>query len=155
MKAVPFALSLFALIISIAPSSAAVDAECTRTSHMQIYSVVSNDRETGDLDGYELAIEQHADSTVDAWLYIYEGAPNEDAIHISGTISGKKLALRGTWAEHTIEYPSKKDIVEIHRVEVSGTLDPNSFLGTLKIEDLYTPDHVELKRAHTLWSCKR
>lgn len=149
-------LSLF-LIPFIVPNLfglSASESECARTANMQIYSVVSIDKETGDLDGYELAIEEHKDSTVDAWLYVYEGAPNDEAIHISGTISGGRLILGGTWAEHLIEYPSKKEIVQTHLVKMEGSLDPTWFRGTLKIDDLYTPDIVRLKRARRIWLCR-
>jgi hypothetical protein len=50
------------------------------TAQMQIYSNAYISKETGDVVGYELAIKQHDDSTVDALLYVYEGAPNDDGI---------------------------------------------------------------------------
>lgn len=148
-------LTAVLLIALIAPSLTAAGNECTRTAHMQIYSVASVDRETGDLDGYELAIERHVDSTIDAWLYVYEGAPNDDAIHTTGLISGRKMTLRGNWPERQIEYPSKKETVQNHFVEIEGVLDSNWFRGTIKIEGLYSPDHAQLRRVRRLWPCKR
>ena len=115
---------------------------------------MSINKETGDLDGYELAIDEHKDSTVDAWLYVYEGAPNDEAIHISGTISGGRLILGGTWAEHLIEYPSKKRVVQTHLVKMDGSLDSTWFRGTLKIDDFVTPEIVRLKRARRIWLCR-
>ncbi len=122
---------------------------------MRIYSNTSVDKQTGDLDGFELAIEGHKDSTVDAWLYVYEGAPNDDGIHISGTISGNKLTMAGNWVEHLIEYPSKKEVVQTHFVRIDGTLDSAWFRGKLKIEGLSTPDSLRLKRIARIWVCKR
>jgi hypothetical protein len=148
--------TLLILLVALGTSGhSQADNECARIAHLPIYSVTSTSKETGDLDGYELAIEQHDDSTVDAWLYVYEGAPNKEGIHISGTIAGQILKLKGTWDEHMIDYPSKKEIVQTHLVEMQGTLDPTWFRGTLKIEGLFTPDNVKLKRTQHIWLCKR
>ena len=144
-----------AKVPSCAFSVSAADDECARTAHMQIYSATSVSTETGDVDGYELALGQHKDSTVDALLFVYEGAANRDGIPISARISGKNLTVEGTWNEHQIEYPSKKEIVVRHFVTIEGTLDSSWFLGTLKIEGLETPAHVRLKRIDHIWLCKR
>ena len=122
---------------------------------MRIYSSAYVDKETGDLNGYDLAIDAHTDSTADAWLYVYEGASNEDGIHISGRIiSGKRLTLSGTWAEHLIEYPSKKEIVNAHFVRLDGNIDPTWFRGKLTIEGLSAPEKVRLKHTIHIWACK-
>jgi hypothetical protein len=122
---------------------------------MQIYSATSVSKESGDLDGYELALEQHKDSSVNALLYIYEGAANYRGIPISGRISGKNLTVEGTWNEHQIEHPSNKEIVVRHFIRIEGTLDSSWFRGTLKIEGLETPAQVRLKRTDHIWLCKR
>jgi hypothetical protein len=122
---------------------------------MRIYSSTSVDKQTGDLDGYELAIEGHKDSTVDAWLYVYEGAANDEGIHISGAILGNKLTMEGNWVERLIEHPSKKEVVQTHIVKIHGTLDSEWFRGKLKIEGLATPDSVRLRRIPHIWVCKR
>jgi hypothetical protein len=75
-------------------------------------------------------------------LYVYEGAANDDGIPVSGRISGKNLTVEGTWNEHQIEYPSKKEIEVTHFVRIEGTLDSSWFRGTLKIEGLDTPAKV-------------
>jgi hypothetical protein len=129
--------------------------ECTRTAHMRIYSNASFIEETGDVVGYELALDQRNDSTVEARLYLYEGAPNHEGIPISGQISGKKLTLEGNWVEHLIEYPSKKEIAKTHFVRIDGTLDPVWFRGAIKIEGLDTPTSVRLRRVDRIWMCKR
>jgi hypothetical protein len=128
--------------------------ECQRTANMEIYSTTFVSKETGDLDGYELAIEKHNDSTVQALLYVYEGAANDEAISIPGHISDKELTLKGDWAEHQVEYPAKKEIVVIHHVKIRGTVDSKWFRGTLTISGLETPDSVRLKRVHRIWVCK-
>ncbi len=96
---------------------------------MQVYSSAYIVEETGDVLGYELAIKRHTDSIVDALLYVYEGAPNDGGIPLSGHISGKHLTIEGNWVEHLVEYPSKKEIVQTHFVKITGALDPATFRG--------------------------
>lgn len=139
--------------LSISNVMAAPD-QCAKTARMQVYSSAFVDEETGDLLGYELAVHQHKDSTVDGLLYVYEGAANDDGIQISGLVSGKKLTLTGKWVEHLTEYPSKKEIIETHLVKMDGTLGPRWFRGRLIIEGMITPDKVVLKRVDRLWFCK-
>jgi hypothetical protein len=88
------------------PHLGAKEDECTRTANMQIYSnaFVTKD-EAGDLVGYELALSQAADSTVEALLFVYEGGA-ADGINLPGRISGRKLTIEGSWVEHLTEYPS-------------------------------------------------
>ena len=78
----------------------AKEDECTRTANMQVYSnaFLTKD-EAGDLVGYELALRQANDSTVEALLFVYEGAP-ADGITLPGRISGKNLTIEGSWVEH-------------------------------------------------------
>ena len=45
------------LLVSFAFGLGATENECAQTAHMQIYSVTSVSKETGDLDGYELALD--------------------------------------------------------------------------------------------------
>jgi hypothetical protein len=133
----------------------ASEDKCARTAQMRIYSNAFVHKETGDVLGYELALEQRNRSTADALLYVYEGAPNEDGIQISGPNSGKKVKLEGTWDEHLTGYPSEKEIVKTHFVRISGTLDSIWFRGTVNIEGMVTPEKVRLKRVDRLWLCKR
>jgi hypothetical protein len=157
MRAIARAYLTALLVPLVAPSVASVTAapeQCAKTAHMQIYSSASVDEETGDLLGYELAVHQRKDSAIDALLYVYEGAANDDGILISGSISGKKLTLTGKWVEHLTEYPSKKEIIETHSVKIDGTLGPRWFRGRVTIEGMMTPDKVELKRVDRLWFCK-
>jgi hypothetical protein len=139
---------------SLSDLSASED-ECARTAQMQIYTNAFLHEETGDVLGYELAIEQRNGSTAHALLYVYEGAPNDEGMEISGPITDKKVRLQGTWDEHLTESPSEKEIVKTHFVRVNGTLDSISFRGTVNIDGMDTPEKVRLKRVDRLWLCKR
>jgi hypothetical protein len=126
--------------------------ECARTSKMWVYSNAVVSEESGDLVGYELALVEKG-STVEALLFVYEGAPR-DGVSLPGRISGKKLTIEGTWAEHLVEYPSKKEIVQTSSVKIEGTLDPERFRGTITIEG-GPPQQVHLKRVGHTWMCKK
>jgi len=133
----------------------AKEDECTRTASMQVYSnaFLTKD-EAGDLVGYELALRQINDSTVEALLFVYEGAP-ADGITLPVRISGKNLTIEGSWVEHLTEYPSKKEIVQTHPVKVDGKLDSSWFWGTITIGDMVTSQRVRLKRVSRIWVCKK
>jgi hypothetical protein len=128
---------------------------------MRIYSNAVFSKETGDVSGFELAIKELNDSTVDALLYVYEGAPNNNGIHLQGRISSKKLTIEGNWDEHLIEYPSKKEIVQTHFVTIEGALNPALFRGKITIKDTSTTkglsedETVRLRWVGNIWLCKR
>jgi hypothetical protein len=128
--------------------------ECVRTANLKIYSDAFIDKETGDLNGYELAIDERKGSTVDAFLYVYEGQGSE-GIQLPGNISGDKLLVQGNWVEHLIESPSKKEIVQTHFVKISGTIESSSFRGQLDIQGLEIHQPVQLRRVGQLWMCKK
>jgi len=117
--------------------------------------------ETGDVSGFELAVKKLNDSTVDALLYVYEGAPNNNGIHLQGRTSGKKLTIEGNWDEHLIEYPSKREIVQTHFVTIKGALDAALFRGRITIKDTSTTkglsedEAVKLRPVAHIWLCKR
>ncbi|HET9184043.1 MAG TPA: hypothetical protein VFP59_18090 [Candidatus Angelobacter sp.] len=142
------------LVTSCAPAVNAVPGECTRTAHTKIYSNAFLSQETGDVLGFELAIERLKNSSIDALLYVYEGVPNTDGIRISGRLSGKTLVLQGVWVEHLIEYPSKKETVDQHRVRIEGTINPSTFRGSLTIQSFGPAIKVRLARVRHLWLCK-
>jgi hypothetical protein len=108
-----------------------------------------------DLLGYDLALNRIGDSTVDALLYVYEGGLSDEGMPLSGQISKNRLSVQGTWVEHLIEYPSKKEIVQTHSVKIVGTLDSTAFRGELTIEGMGEREHVQLKRVKRIWSCKK
>ena len=130
------------------------DNECARTSSMRVYSNAWLSRETGDLNGFELALKRTADSKIDALLYVYEGGLS-DGIPLPGGTSGNNVTIEGTWVEHLVEYPSKKEIIQTHQVKILGTLDSKRFRGKLTIGDLSVDEDVKLKRVGNIWPCKR
>ncbi len=88
-------------------------------------------------------------------MYVYEGAPNNEAIPLSGRFSAGKISLWGKWVEHLTEYPSKKTVVETRSVEISGILNAGSFRGDVKIAGLAKKELVRLKRVKNTWLCRR
>ena len=145
---------MFCLFTFIAAMSAKVPDECSRTAKMQIYSSAFVHAETGDILGYELAVTPHDDSTVDALFYVYEGAPNDEAIPLSGHLANKNLSVQGNWVEHLVEYPSKKEIIETHVVKIDGTLDSTSFRGDLTIKGIVEQRSIRLEHVKKVWLCK-
>ena len=121
---------------------------------MQVYSNVFVHKETGDLLGYELALKRNGDSGVDALLYVYEAGESDEGVPLSGQISNSHLSVQGTWVEHLVEYPSKKDVVQTHFVKIAGMLDTVTFRGELSIEGMGEREQVQLKRAKKIWPCK-
>ncbi len=121
---------------------------------MRVYSNAWLSKETGDLNGFELALKQTADSKIDALLYFYEGGLS-DGIPLPGGASGNNVTIEGAWVEHLVEYPSKKEIINTHQVKILGTLDSKSFRGKLTIRDLSVDEDVKLKRVGNIWPCKR
>ena len=148
------ALLVMALSGTLGGALNAFEDECERTAHMRVYSNASFIKEAGDVIGYELAVQQSGGTSTTALLYFYEGVPNEDGIHVSGHIVGRKLTMEGDWIEHLIEEPSKKEVVETHHVTVNGTLDSTWFRGTIQIAGLATPINVKLKRVNRIWMCR-
>jgi hypothetical protein len=155
LVAVGLLIGLFP-VVSRGENPNASEDECARTAQSQVYSNAVFIEETGDVIGFELALQRsHHGSSASALLYDYEGVPNEDGISLSGQILGRKLTMEGSWVRHLIEMPSKKEIVETRLVKLDGTVDSNGFRGTIKIEDLDTPIRVRLKRVDHIWMCKR
>jgi hypothetical protein len=147
--------ALLALLVSsYVLGSTALEGKCAQTAGMRIYSNAFVHEETGDLLGYELAVNLHGDSSVAALLFVYEGGENNDGIPIPGHIEGRKLTIEGNWVEHLVEYPSKKEILQTHLVRIGGTLNSASFVGKVKIDSLAASDDVRLKRVNHTWGCK-
>ena len=132
-----------------------VPDECARTAQMDIYSNARVSSETGDLSGFELALDKPNASQRQALLFVYEGGGSE-GIPLTTTADSNNLVIEGTWVEHLTEYPSKKDIVQTHRVKITGKLAPRIFRGTISIEDLeiVNPESMVLKRVKRIWFCK-
>jgi hypothetical protein len=142
------------VVASCALSQAASSDKCAQTGHMQVYSNAYLSEETGDVVGFELASQRHDNSAVDALLYVYEGAPNLEGIPLTGHVVGEKLTIEGTWTEHLVEYPSKKEIVQAHLVKIVGTLNSGSFGGRIQIEGMASNgEESRLKRLGQVWLC--
>jgi len=143
-------------VLSLFPSTFGQDAwkgECARTADLKIYSGAFTAEQTGDIEGYELAIDERKGSTVTAFLYVYEGGGSE-GIKLPGHIAGNKLLIQGKWVEHLTEYPSKKEIVQTRFVRLGGTITPFVIRGKLTIEGMRKNQAIELKRAKHIWMCK-
>lgn len=121
---------------------------------MKVYSNVLLHKETGDLLGYDLAINRDGGSRVTALLYVYEGGESASGVLLSGQIAKKRLLIGGNWTEHLIEYPSKKETVQDHLVKINGILNSAAFRGDLTIDGILEHQRVRLNRVKNIWSCK-
>jgi len=121
---------------------------------MRIYSNAWIDKETGDLNGFELAIKDTGEDKIDSLLYVYEGTLAE-GIPLAGGLSNGSVEIKGDWVEHLIQYPDKKEIIQTHAVKINGTLKPASFNGRISIKDNIDVDtEVRLRRVRHIWACK-
>jgi hypothetical protein len=126
---------------------------CSRTAQMRVFSSAFFSKESGDVVGYNFAVSS-SETSSDALLFVYEGAPNNDGIPLRSQQSGDKLSVSGTWVERQIEYPSKKEIVVTHPVMIEGLLRQNSLEGHITIGGLQTLETLRMKRVKHLWLCK-
>ncbi len=124
---------------------------CIRASRMRIYSNATYVEEAGDVIGVELALSVSPDKSVSALLYDYEGAPHKDGVPLPGHLTGKTLAIEGTWVQH-LRDNSGKEIVQRVPVKIKGTLDDGQFVGTIKI-DGGSREPVRLVRVDAIWLC--
>ena len=160
------ALFLRSLLVAVLVGPAIVSArnsfgqsrvpdECAQTAQMDVYSDAQVSRVTGDLSGFDLALDKPNGSQRKALLFVYEGGGSE-GIPLPVTANGDNLVIEGTWVEHLTEYPSKKDIVQTHRVKITGRITPASFRGQISIQglEIMNPDSMLLKRVKQIWDCK-
>ena len=133
-----------------------VPDECAQTAQMDIYSDAWVSKVTGDLNGFELALDKLNGSHRKALLFVYEGGGSE-GIPLTATAEGNNFVIEGTWVEHSTEYPSKKAVVQTHGVRIAGQLTPKIFRGTISIEDfeIVNPEKMQLKRVKQIWECKK
>jgi hypothetical protein len=130
--------------------------ECAQTAQMDIYSDARVSSETGDLSGFEVALDKNSNGPQrKALLFVYEGSDSE-GIPLTATINGEHLVIEGTWVERLTEYPSKKEVVHNHLVKLAATLTPKMLRGTISIDglEITNPDKMRLKRARQIWVCK-
>lgn len=125
---------------------------CAKSAHLRTYSNANYVEEAGDVVGYELVFQRSNSNSASAVLYVYEGAPNEDGISVSGQISAGKVAMKGNWVQHLIEEPAKKQGVETYPVEISGSLDSKRFRGNITISG--STESLTLRRVEYIWLCK-
>jgi len=71
---------------------------------MDIYSDAYYSNETGDVNGFELALDKSDTPRRKALLFVYEGAANNDGIPLPVTTDGNNLVIKGTWTEHLTGY---------------------------------------------------
>jgi hypothetical protein len=151
------ALCVLFLVIALHNSfgQSGMPDECARTAQMEIYSDAQVSRVTGDLSGFDLALDKPNGSQRKALLFVYEGGESE-GIPLSATANGDNLIIEGTWVEHLTEYPSKKDIVQTHQVKITGKLTPKTLHGAISIEglEIVNPEGMQLKRVKQIWMCK-
>jgi len=159
MREVKIATFLAALLLVINPPSSFGQSgppdECSQTAQMDIYSDAQVSKVTGDLSGFDLALDKPSGSQRKALLFVYEGGGSE-GIPLSVSLDGDNLVIEGTWVEHLTEYPSKKDVVQTHRVRIMGKLTPKILRGTISIEglEIVNPERMQLKRVQKIWVCK-
>jgi len=152
-----FVLSLLTISVCNSFGQSTLQDECAQTAQMDVYSDAHVSEATGDLGGFELALDKPSASPRKALLFVYEGAANGDGRPLALTTDGNNVAIKGTWTEHGTEYPSKKDVVQTHFVKITGTLTPKMFRGTISIEglEIVNPEHMQLKRAKQIWICAK
>ncbi len=159
MSEVKITTFLTALLLVVSPPNSFGQSrppdECSQTAQMDIYSDAQVSKVTGDLSGFELALDKPTGSQRKALFFVYEGGGSE-GIPLSATVDGNNLIIEGTWVEHLTEYPSKKDIVQTHRVRITGKLTPKILQGTISIEglEIVDPESLRLKRVQKIWVCK-
>jgi len=148
-------LALIVLLLTVSsPRGLRASDDCSRTAGAAIYSNAFAHEETGDLLGYELAIKRHPDSTVEGFLFVYEGGPSEPIV-LPGRLSGRNLHIQGDWVQRLIEYPTKKETVKTLSVAIEGVLNPTLFRGEIMIGGEAEKESVRLKRVTHTWLCKR
>jgi hypothetical protein len=145
--------ALIALLLTAEPRLAVAGDQCVQTAGMIVYSNAYFSKETGDLDGFELAFKRDTSSAGDVLLFVYEGGPSQ-GILLRGHIAGNKLFVDGNWEEHGMEYPSRKETVENHAVKIDGTFDSSHFRGRISISGLGDVDRAKLKRVRQVWMCR-
>ena len=145
-------LALLIFATSYASATNSRSDECKQTASMRVYSNAWIDKETGDLNGFELAIKDSDDAAIDALLYMYEGGVAK-GIPLPGHISGGRIEIGGDWIEQLVEYPSKKETTHTRFVKIDGVLKPTFFRGKIRIQD-YDDFDVKLKKVGHIWMCR-
>jgi hypothetical protein len=122
---------------------------------MRVYSNVFVQEETEDVLGIELVPQRNADSNAEALLYVYEGGNSDPGVPLSGQIANSRLRVQGTWVEHLIEYPSKREIGQTHFVKIAGTLDTTMFHDEVTIEGMEEQAKTRLRHVKEFGPARR
>jgi hypothetical protein len=124
---------------------------------MEVYSDAQVSEVTGDLGGFELALDKEDAPQRKTLLFVYEGAADGDGIPLTVTTNGNSLLITGTWTEHLTEHPSKKEIVPTHSVRITAAVTPKMLRGTIAIQglEIANPDSMKLKRTNQIWICRK
>ena len=77
---------------------------------MRIYSNAAYIEEADDVVGIELAFNVQPDSSVNALLYDYEGAPNMNGAPLVGRMAGKTLTIEGKWVQNLQDSSGKETV---------------------------------------------
>jgi hypothetical protein len=125
--------------------------ECSRIANLRTYSNAEYVEEAGDVVGYELVVQHNDGHSVTMLLYVYEGEPNTESISVSGQTKDNRLTLKGTRELHLFAPHGGDERVESQPVEISGTMDPKQFHGTITISG--NAETVTLKRVKHIWLC--
>src|SRR5580692_9126089 len=115
-------ISILAAVLLFPASSGAKHASddaCAQTAAMRVYSNAFYHDETGDLLGYELALRSSDGDSFTGLLYTYQGDLNDSPVPLSGSLVSGKVLLSGDWTVHSIEEPSKRQVVETYHVKVN------------------------------------
>lgn len=152
MKNTIIEIALVMIVIQPGFAQQYPDDDCSRTSHMRIYSNATYVEEAGDVVGIELAFSRLSDKSVSALLYVYEGAPTKDGVPLPGQFTGSTLAIEGIWVQQSRNSSGGKIA---HRVPIKlyGQLDERKFVGTIQI-DAVSPQAIQLQRVDAVWLCR-
>ena len=89
-----FVLSLLTISVCNSFGQSTLQHECAQTAQIDVYSDAHVSEATGDLGGFELALDKPSASPRKALLFVYEGAANGDGIPLA--LRGKAAPLRYT-----------------------------------------------------------
>lgn len=153
---VAIAVLMFAALLLVggnADAQRGLPEACSQTARMEIYSDAWFSDETGDVNGFELALEPPSGGQRKALLFVYEGEANTDGIPLAVSGTDGKLTMQGTWVEHMIEYPSKREVVQKRFVRITAAVTPDALRGKIMIEAMFKPTRIRLRRVKYVWLC--
>jgi hypothetical protein len=142
---------LSALVICALATFTSATDKCGPQASYKIYSNAFLSGETEDVGGYELALKPIDGNGYEGLLYIYEGAPHEVGIELTGTRQGTQILLRGTSRQELIEHPGNQNVTETRHIKLYGHLLGDNFRGSVLIDG--HSSQVSLRRVSHIWLC--